>query len=228
MNYISFRGVTTNSLGLYVAQMPSHKKAKQRDTEYESPGRNGAVAILDGYSPFDLRAVVYMPGGDALMRQTINAWADGTGDLFTSDDTSKVWKASVLREVQYSRRLIGDKFHDTATITFRCQPVMREREPGTVSFVGQTTLLNIGNVEAYPLIVVKGSGRCTLTVGNETITLEGVTEDVTIDSEAGYVYTPSGAVAMKGEFPLLPLVTTKITSDGGVTQVIITPRWGWI
>lgn len=228
MNYISFRGVRTDSIGLYVVRMPAHKKAKQRHTEYEIPGRNGAVSILDGYSPFDIQAQVIMQGGDASLRQVINAWADGAGDLFTSDDTSKVWKASVLREVQYGRKLIGDTFHDTATVTFHCQPIMRERVPDTVTFVGATTLLNPGNVEAHPLIIVKGTGDCTLQIGTETITLEGVTDDVTIDSEAGYVYTASGAVTMRGEFPVLGLGTTNLSFSGGVTSVTITPNWGWV
>lgn len=228
MNYISFRGVRTDSIGLYVQRMPAHKKAKQRYTEYEIPGRNGAVTITDGYAPFDLQAVVIMQGGDASLRQVINAWADGTGDLFTSDDTTRVWKASALREVQYARKLIEGKFYDTATVTWRCQPVMRERIPAVHSFTGSTLISNLGNVEAYPLIVVKGTGLCTLTIGNETITLEGVTEDVTIDSEAGYVYSASGAVAMKGEFPVLPLGATTLSFGGGVTNVTITPNWGWI
>lgn len=228
MNYISFRGVRTDSIGLYVVRMPAHKKAKQRHTEFEIPGRNGAVSILDGYSPFDIQCQVIMQGGASSMRQVINAWADGAGDLFTSDDTTKVWKASVLREVQYGRKMIGDTFHDTATVTFRCQPIMRERIPTVHSFTGSTIISNPGNVEAYPLIVVKGSGDCTLTIGNETITLEGVTADVTIDSEAGYVYSASGAVAMRGEFPVLPLGATTLSFGGGVTNVTITPNWGWI
>ena len=228
MNYISFRGVRTDSLGLYVARMPSHRKAKQRVTEYNIPGRNGAVSIFDGYGPFDIQAVVYMKDADASMRQVINAWADGTGELYTSDDISRAWTASVVKEVSYSRRMIGDKFHDTATVTFHCQPIMYERGAQAISFVGSTILDNPGNVKAHPLIVVKGSGTCTLTIGTETITLEGVTDDVTIDSEAGYVYSAKGAVSMKGEFPVLPLGDTVVSSGGGVTKVTITPRWGWV
>lgn len=228
MNYISFRGVRTDSIGLYVVRMPAHKKAKQRHTEYEIPGRNGAVSILDGYSPFDIQCQVIMQGGASSMRQVINAWADGAGDLFTSDDTTKVWKASVLREVQYSRKLIGDTFHDTATITWRCQPIMRERTPTVQTFTASGTLINTGNVEAHPTIIVKGTGTCTIKIGTETIVLEGVTADVTIDCDAGYVYTASGAVAMKGEFPVLPLGNTSVSFSGGVTSLQITPNWGWV
>lgn len=228
MNYISFRNVRTDSLGLYVASMPSHKKAKQRYTEYDIPGRNGAVHILDGYGPYDLKAVVIMQDASADMRQVINAWADGTGDLYTSDDTSRVWNASVLKEVQYARKWISGKFFDTATVTFHCQPIMRERVPTVLSFTTAGTLINAGNVEAHPTIIVKGTGDCTVTIGTETITLQGLTGDVTIDSEAGYVYSASGAVAMQGEFPVIPLGNTPISFGGGVTSLVVTPNWGWI
>ncbi len=230
MNYISFRNVRTDSLGLYIAKggMPSHRKAKQRYTEYDIPGRDGAVHILDGYGPFDLKAVVIMVDGSADLRQVINAWADGTGELYTSDDTSRVWQASVLKEVQFARKWVNGKFFDTATVTFRCQPIMRERVPTVLSFTEAGTLINAGDVVAQPKIVVKGTGDCTVTIGKETITLQGMTGDVTIDSEAGYVYSATGAVAMQGEFPALPLGNTPVSFGGGVTSLTITPNWGWL
>lgn len=230
MSYVSFRGVRTDDLGLYIAKdgMPSHKKAAQRHTEYEIPGREGAVHIVDGYSPFDLKVVLQMVEDSASARTIINAWADGTGDLYTSDNPSLVWKASVLKEVKYSRLVYDGKLYDTATVTFRCQPIMRQREPSVVTLTKAGVLSNIGNVEAHPKIVVKGSGECRFSIGGEMITLEGVTGDVTIDSEAGYVYTASGAVAMTGEFPVLGLGDTDVALYGGTASLVITPNWGWL
>lgn len=230
MNYVSFRGVRSDILGLYIAKdgMPSHKKAKQRQTEYEIPGRDGAVHIFDGYSPFDLKVILQLFDADADIRQIVNAWADGTGDLFTSDDTARVWKASVLKEVQYKRLVYDGLAYDTATVTFRCQPAMRERVPTVVTFEKSGTLTNVGNIVTQPKIVVYGSGECTVKVGSETITLYGVKGSVTIDSETGYVHSASGAVTMTGEFPTLGLENTAVSFGGGTTKVEITPNWGWI
>lgn len=229
-SFISFRNVRTDDLGLYVAKggMPSHRKAKQQYTEYNIPGRNGAVTILDGYGPFDLKAVVMMHDANANMRQIVNAWADGTGDLFTSDDTTRVWKATVLKEVQYSRIEYNGLLYDTATVTFHCQPFMRERTPQVVNLSGDGTLTNKGNVEAHPKIIVKGSGDCTVQIGDTAITLKGVVTPVTIDCEAGYVYSASGSVSMVGEFPELGLGETDVSFGGGCTGLEITPNWGWI
>lgn len=230
MSYVSFRGVRTDDLGLYIAKggMIAHKKGKLRHIAYDIPGRNGAVHVIDGYSPFDAKLVLQMVDAQAQIRHIVNAWADGTGDLYTSDDTTRVWKASVLKEVKYTRTCYHGKVYDQAEVTFRCQPIMRERTPEVVTLTGAGTLSNNGNVIAQPKIVVKGSGDCTVTVGGETITLEGVTEDVTIDTEAGYVYSASGALTMKGEFPTLGLGDTAVSFGGGVTSLEITPNWGWI
>ena len=230
MTYVSFRGVRTDDLGLYIAKggMPAHKKGKMRHTAYNIPGRDGAVHIHDGYSPFDCKVKLQLVNADAQMRQIVNAWADGTGDLYSSDDTSKVWKASVLKEVKFTRACFAGKMYDTAEITFRCQPVQRERVPRVITLTGAGTLSNLGNVVSQPKIIAKGSGDCTLKVGNQTISLSGVTEDVTIDSETGYVHTASGAVAMTGDFPELGLGDTAVSFGGGVKSLEITPNWGWV
>lgn len=230
MSYVVFRGYSTEDLGVYIAKggMPSHKKAEQRHTEYEIPGREGAVHITDGYSPFDLKVVLQMVEDTPSARTAINAWADGTGDLYTSDNPSLVWKASVLKEVKYDRLVYNGKLYDTAAITFRCQPIMRERVPTVITLTKADTISNIGNVEAQPKIVVKGSGECRFSIGGELITLDNVTSDVTIDSEAGYVYTSSGAVSMTGEFPVLGLGDTEVALYGGTTSLVITPNWGWL
>lgn len=230
MSYVSFRGVRTDDLGLYIAKggMPSHKKAAQRNTEYEIPGRDGAVHVFDGYSPFDVKVKLQMLGDTAQMRQVINAWADGSGDLYTSDDTNRVWKASVLSEATYTRAAYGGKMYDVATITFRCQPYMYERTPQVVTLTADGTLTNHGNVSSLPKIVVNGTGDCTVTIGGSKIKLFGMTGAVTIDTEAGYVYSATGAVAMEGEFPVLGLGNTAVSFTGSVTSLVITPNWRWI
>ena len=230
MAYVSFRGVRTDDLGLYIAKggMPAHKKGKQRYTAYNIPGRDGAVHIFDGYSPFDCKVTLQLMGADAQTRQIVNAWASGTGELYSSDDESKVWQASVLKEVKFTRACYAGKVYDTAEVVFYCQPIMREREPEVITLTTSGELLNKGNVKAQPKIVVNGSDECTLVVGDKTIVLEDVTSAVTIDSETGYVCSASGARSMIGEFPELGLGITPVSFSGGVTSLEITPNWGWV
>lgn len=227
MNYVKFRGVSTQDIGALVDTMPPHKKPPMRYTEYVVQGKNGSMHTEEGYDAFDLPVTCTMFRQEATARDAINAWADGTGQLVTSDMPDRCWIASVLRPVDYQRREYG-KYYDKFTVTFRCQPIMREVVPTVQTFTKNGVIANLGDVIAHPLIVVEGAGDVEFSIAGQTIILHNVTENVTIDSEAGYVYTPSGAVSMIGEFPVLPLGESNITIVKGVVRLNITPNWGWL
>ena len=112
MGYLIFRGYGTEGAPLsslnvlknvYVSEMPSHKKAAQRMTEYYVKGRDGALHVNEGYANVDIKAVLILLDAGADARQTVNAWADGTGRLITSDDLTKAYKATVKDEVKWKR-----------------------------------------------------------------------------------------------------------------------------
>lgn len=228
MGYISFRGIRSDDLGLMIEKMPSHKRAEVRHTEYEIPGRDGALHIIDGYAAFDLQVIVFMHNAEADLRQTVNAWADGTGDLFTSDDPSKCFRASVMREVVYTRRNYGGKYFDSAKITFRCQPFMYETTPKVYTYTQSSTIVNLGNMPSLPLITVTGNGNCSFSIGGQTVTLTGVSSPVTLDCEAGYASTEEGAVTMQGSFPEIGLNDSAVEIGEGVTKLEIKGNWRWL
>lgn len=104
MSYLIFRNYSTESLGnVYVSQMPSHKKASLRTTEYYVKGRDGALHVSEGYADFELQTVLVLLDAGADKRQIVNAWADGTGKLITSDDLTRAYKATVINEVRWKR-----------------------------------------------------------------------------------------------------------------------------
>lgn len=228
MGYISFCGVRSDHLGLMIEKMPSHKRAALRYTEYEIPGRDGVLHTVDGYGAFDLQVTVTMIDEDAAFRQTVNAWASGSGDLYTSDNPQKCFRASVLKEVAYTRRMYGGRYYDTAKITFRCQPFMYETKPKLYTYTQSGTIVNPGNVPSLPLIKVTGSGDCSFSIGGQSVTLTGVTIPVTIDSEAGYAYTESGAVTMQGSFPEIALKDSAVEVGSNITKLEIVGNWRWL
>lgn len=228
---ISFRGVSASSLGLIVTQMPAHVKAAMRTTAYNLPGRDGELHVNEGFGAVDIPVKVSAWDASPTIRQQINAWADGTGKLISSDDTSKCWMASVTDEIIYTRRSHHNgHFYDEAEIVFRCQPYMKEATESTITMTQSGQIANLGDAEALPLIKVTGSGTCVFTIGGETIRLTGVQsgEPVYIDSESGYVYTDDGNAVMEGNFPTIPIGNSQVTITSGVTQLLITPRWRWV
>lgn len=228
MNYLIFRGVSTLDIGVFAAQMPAHAKPGVRYTEYQIQGRDGAVHTIEGYNPFDITCQLTMIRSDAYTRDLINAWADGSGLLITSDMPDRAWQASVFGPVKYTRRMYGFTCYDLANVTFRCQPGMREAVPSIHTFESSGSIINPGSMESQPKIVVNGHNTCVFSVGGNTITLNNVADAVTLDCEAGYVYTPSGAAEMVGDFPVLPLGKSEVVLGSGVTKIEIQPNWRWL
>lgn len=116
MGTLVFRGVSTASLGdVIVAQMPSHKKAKMRYTEYYVRGRDGAVHVDEGLANFPVVARISLLNAGAKARQVVNAWADGTGKLVTSDDPTLAYMATVKDEITWSRLQADALIHPFST-----------------------------------------------------------------------------------------------------------------
>lgn len=231
MGYLIFRGVSTASLtGVYVSKMPSHKKGAMRFTEYYVKGRDGALHVDEGYENFDLEVMLVLVNASVERRYEVNAWADGTGKLVSSDDLTRAYQASVKEEIQWERVQANQGFYDTATITFNCQPYMVEAVDSQVTITGTDSVINPGSMVSYPLIQVNGSGDASFTINGAEIQIDDMTSGtpVYIDCANGYVYTASGATSMRGDVPYLDLGTNTVACGTGVTSLVITPRWRWI
>ena len=236
MATLTFRGISSASLGdVYIQKMPSHKKAAMRYTEYKVKGRDGTLHVNEGFDSFDIMATIVLINATASKRQTVNAWADGTGKLILSDDTTKAYRARVLREIVWTRDLGNGGFYDIAKITFTCDPFMYEAVDTVLQYTANATLVNPGSAEALPLIKVEGSGDASFAIDGETISISGMTSGVPvyIDCETGYVYTEQGATEMTGEIPVLRMTPSianpiTITLGSGVTKLTITPHWRWV
>jgi len=234
MGYLIFRGNDTRNLtGVYVSQMPSHKKAAMRYTEYYVKGRDGALHVDEGYENYDVTVVLVLVNASAETRYLVNAWADGTGKLISSDDLTRAYQASVKDEIVWDRVQANAGFYDTATITFSCQPFMVEAVDSEITMTARVdpwSVINPGSATSYPLIQVNGSGDAVFAVNGNEIQIDDMTANVPvyIDCANGYVYTASGATSIRGDIPILDYGTNTITITSGISSLVITPHWRWI
>ena len=231
MGYLIFRGVSTQNLnGVYVSQMPSHKKAAMRNTEYYVKGRDGALHVDEGFENFDIVVVLTLVNASVQSRYEVNAWADGSGKLISSDDLSKAYNASVLEEISWQRIQANQGFYDLATITFNCQPMMVEAVDSQITLTQTESIINPGSAISYPLIQVNGSGDASFSVNGSEIQIDDMTEGtpVYIDCANGYVYTEHGATSIRGDIPYLDFGTNTVAINSGISSIVITPHWRWV
>lgn len=222
---------TANMLSdTYVSKMPSHKKGAMRFSEYYVKGRDGALHVDEGYQNYDLSVSLVLLNATVDKRYSVNAWADGTGKLISSDDLTKAYKASVKSEVTWQRVKTSTGYYDTASITFNCQPYMVEAVDSQITMTATGAILNSGNMVSFPLIQINGSGDVSFSINGKAISIDDMTANVPvyIDCENGYVYTASGATSINGEIPYFDLGTNTITFGNNLTSLVITPHWRWI
>lgn len=230
-SFIIFNGISTDSFpGVAVSVMPSHKRGAMRYTEFYVVNRDGALHTFQGLTNIELTAKLVLLDARAETRYQINAWASGTGKLILSDDPTKAYKASVLREVKWDRVPGNKGFFDTATINFDCEPFLYEAQDSTAVFTQDGALNNPGTMNAIPFITVEADGDATFSIAGQEITIAGMEEGVPVylDCENGYVFADDGAMTMTGNFPELPLGISEIVLGENVTKITIAPHWRWV
>lgn len=89
---------------------------------------------------------------------------------------------------------------------------------------------NPSSMEASPLITIHGSGHVELVINSETIGINNVVDQVTIDSRLFTCYssTTNFDNKMTGDYPTLKSGQNTIQFGTGVTSVEIDPRWCWL
>lgn len=230
-SFIIFNGISTDSMpGVAVSAMPGHKRGAMRYTEFYVVNRDGALHTFQGLTNIELQAKLVLLDARPETRYQVNAWASGTGKLILSDDPTKAYKASVLREIKWERVPGNHGYFDTATINFDCEPFLYEAQESTAVFTQNGSLSNPGTMKAIPFITIEGSGKVVVTIAGQKVTISGMTagEPVHLDCENGYVYADSGAMTMTGDFPELPLGVSNIVLGSNATKVTIVPHWRWV
>ena len=120
------------------------------------------------------------------------------------------------------------------SINFDCKPQRFLVEGETpVEFSAPSTITNPTLFSAKPLIMVYGTGAGTLTVGDTTVEINTLEDQIALDCEIQDAYRQVGESAAENmnsciyapEFPELAPGENVVSWDGDITSVTITPRW---
>jgi phage-related protein len=216
MGYLSFRGVSTQNLtDVYVQTMPSHKKAAKRMTEYRVKGRDGVLHVDEGFDNMDIPVRLVLINAGAEARQLVNAWADGTGKLITSDDLSKAYKATVIDEIIWNR-------DEAATVAPPAFSTTEAYYVGDfVTYAGMVYKFttnhaagewNASHVVAQPWKIDGLYDTAEITFNCEPFMYESVDTVIAL--------TQTGSITNPGSAAAFPLIKVECTADGDVSMTI--------
>ena len=212
MSNVFFRNVGVSSLdGVYVQKLPDHKRASKRMAEYYVKGRDGALHKDEGFSNFDIQITLILIDAPATARQLVNAWADGTGKLVTSDDLSKAYKATVIEEIRWTRAAGGEFV----------EPFVQTKPyyvGDLVKYSGQVYKFKVNHSGAWSSsdvdpIYYRVNGlydTAKITFNCEPFMYEA--------SDTPLVFTQGGSIINPGSADALPLI--KVEGSGNVTFTI--------
>ncbi|HGM9257588.1 TPA: distal tail protein Dit, partial [Streptococcus pyogenes] len=175
MRYIEFNGTKSNDLGLLLERERSIKSTNNDVDLIEVAGRDG-VLIKDNER---LKAVEQdfpfsLVGDVTANQQKISEWlhVKGWHDLALSWDKDYIYRASVVNLFEIDEIL---KQFGRLKINFLIHPIKYLKTgKQEVSLVNGSTLQNPGNVQAKPILKIKGIGNGVLTINGFKTGLENV------------------------------------------------------
>lgn len=226
-NSFIFRNLNSDTDGLTVLAMPPKVIPEQAGKFLTVGGRDGYVFIDDGVSkPITMDITFIFKETEPLMAK-LRENLQGEGELTLSTESGGFYKARVLGEVSFGYWLD----HRACTVKFIAQPYLYLTSGKTsVTLTNGMVINNPGNVNAYPLFIISGSGTITITVGGSrsfSMYIPGTPKTVRVNSELMEAYTTTDSMNnnMTGEFPYLHVGDNTISWSGGsVTQIKIYPN----
>ena len=228
INSVTYNGVTSTSLGVFVGGAGVFGAASLDITKYEIPGRNGDLIIPNNrWKNITITYPAFIPSDFEARVQMIRNWLTSSRTYARLEDTYDPdhFRLAIMSEEQSFEPV---QFNTGANfeLVFDCKP-QRFLKSGETWQTGDT-LTNPTQFVARPLIrVTNPLVGSSITIGSNTLTaVRSYSGTVTIDCETQNIF--SGATNLNsyfsGSFPVLNPGANAVSSSG-VTDRQIQPRW---
>lgn len=230
MNSFRFNGENSKSYGIYVSGSGTFNSPELDAVSYEVPGRNGDIVISNNrYKNITVTYPAFIRHAFKYNAERARAWLLQPQKYCRLEDDYDIdhFRLALFSgPLDFDMRFLN-RSGDTS-ISFNCKPQRYLKIGETAAtFTAAGALVNPTLFEAKPLITVYGTGDGTLTIGDTTVTLEGISEFVTLDCDVQDAYknlTNMNSI-MTGEFPQLPTGSVGVSFTDDITKVEIVPRW---
>lgn len=231
-----FDGQCCDDFGL-IASGSGTFNAPQRDVDIVSiMGRNGDLIIDNGrYKNITVSYPVFICNNFGDRAQAARSWLLSRGGYKRLEDDYHPdhFRLAVFKgPIDFDMKFLNHA--GEAMLEFNCKPQrflkLGERP---VNLSSGTVLRNPTAFTALPLITVYGSAAGDLIIGDKTVQIKALTDQITLDCELqdAYRHVGDGAPENKNSsiyapvFPTLLPGNNTISFSGGITGVTIIPRW---
>ena len=218
--------------GIHVSEQPSVTIPKERSKQTSIPGRPGTLTTFEGDDVFeDLTLTATCWISDPAQIPAIAGWLKGSGTVTFANRPGGFYHAFISNQIPFEKILRGNP-HRSFAVNFRCSPPFwYVSNPAEVTITTSSyVLVNPGSVYSEPIIHVYGSGDMTLIVNGSFVELEGVEDNIVLNSVIQEAYQGETLLneKMDGEFPMLKPGNNLISWTGNVSIVVIEPNWRFL
>jgi len=220
-----FNNNTNLDLNLFLENYPSIPVSNEEYEEIRVEGRNGSLYINKGtYEdkkiPFTF--TILSPRIDIDFNR-VYEWLTDIQDnrlIFSRNDRCYKIKKVLFSNLEKEFRSIGQ-----FEVTFICEPFTCDLDSTRYEITTNNFTFNyVGNAPSEPLIKVYGGGNIQLTINNETMQINNVSNYVEIDSKLMQVRNADGTSKDNdtlGDFILFAKGENSISYTGAVTKMIV-------
>ena len=231
--WFSFKGIKSDDMKVFMLELPARQSTAESGSQKEVPGTSGGLWVPDGgYERINVS--VRLEAGDGSDVDAINAWLMGEGDLIFGDEPNRAYRARISKpsERTHTRRRINRTWKQA----FDCEPFryLYPEAEGILIQESGTKIANPGTASARPLIKVNGSGDGTLMIGRATMLLSGMNAPIYLDCDAKMAFQGEGTTNdprvlatqhVTGEWIEIAPGESFVSFTGGITSVVVAPRW---
>ena len=221
-----FKGQNSSTKGIFLLKTPDIVRPKMRNNQIIINGCPGCRIEKLGYEAYEKILEFYVKDKDKLL--DVQSWLCGDGELIIFNEPDKIYDASLLAEVTYSK---AGRFY-TGKAPFLVQPYKRSTD-NEFTTLESGDIQNYGNINSMPLINITGVGIVEVMVNNLTVCTLNIGEEertLTLDTEKQECFC-NGALAnrsMSGVFPCFEPGHNKLAVRGNVSQVTYRKGERWI
>lgn len=231
---IIFNGISSDDIGIHV-EVPPDYEIPQRNYEIISvPGRNGDVVIdLGSYNNVDREYQISIGeecGDFTVLASSIASWLYSGGGYLRLEDSyePEYYKMATVVDPNTVINILGQA--GRATIKFNRKPQRFLKTGDDPVYINKNTkIFNPTHFKSNPLIKVRGSEPGIITIGNYTIELNSIESEITIDCELEEAYNGdanlNNTITLSNGYPKLNPGYNDISFSGGITGVVVIPRW---
>ena len=231
--YFVWKGEDCRGRGILLSAPVPIVKPEERVQHVTIPGRPGELTLTEGdgiYQSYIQTVSIVMEG--AFRINEIQNWLKGSGYVTFHGEPQRKQQARVIGAVTLTKHSRRSDWWE-GEVQFYCEPLKENLTEATETITSSgSTVMNLGDVPARPLLQVTASGTTVVVAaGGNELTITGATSSRVyyIDCDAQIIWhIESNEIVVdtqlsSGKFPVLQKGSNSVTGSGW-SSITVTKR----